>query len=747
MKRLFVAILCVLSFGTFAQDYLTVPSSNPSLFHRELAVSQDKAEQYRSFIYLFDTLSLPFKDDFTRDKMRKLNAKETDNGVIDTVFYYLYIGNQVSDTADRFSELKTNTYRFNADSSVIDTTANPQISLTITDYSIYPNQQFARLVYPAYNIYDTVGKPLDTIASAFNYEQDSLQSYIVLPDGKRSLWQNDFVLINDGFAFNPPSYGVATFDGLDRYGRAYDNSATNTYGDADFLTSAPIDLSGLTRNDSVYLSFYFQPQGLSRDAPEPNDSLVLQFYDVGISRWKSVWGAKGGPNEPFKQEILFVDSAFLANGFQFRFKNKGNLSGAYDNWNLDYVYLNKQRNIYDIVYNDVAIKSSYPSMLKDYSAIPYWQYAALAGATMRDTISNFFGNNTTDSKTVYFRYFVGDPSGAYYPQFPFPSNIATTTTLNPGETQRRNYPLKNSPLNFEYPITDMDTAHTFTTTFVAQFNNTGASDFIPENDTLFHEQRFDHYLAYDDGTAEAGYGVNLSDTTFGKRGVIAQKFSSYIEDSLTAISVYFLQQGADLDGSTFNLCVWSELNQNGLIYRKPMKDMVSYFDKNGFRTYHLDDTVIIGMGDFYIGIEQNTFRSLNVGYDFSNDRKNSMYYSLDGGVTFLSPSGAINPGTMMLRPYFKINKAQVSVVKQSTTTLDLMVYPNPTSGQLTLRITGDNQSVVNYQLFDLQGRVIQADQFVQQHELDLGNHQNGVYLIRLIDQKGQSVTKRIIVSH
>lgn len=747
MKKLFLAIFLMSSFGAFAQDYLTVPSSNPSLFYRQTAKSQDKVEQYKSFIYLFDTLSLPFKDDFSRDKMRKLNAKEGDAGLQDTVFYYLYLGNVVSDTGARYSELRTNTYRFNADSSAIDTTPNPQIAVTFNDYSVYPNESVIRQVYPAYNIYDTVGKPVDTIASAFTYEQDSVIRYIVPADGKEYLWQNDFVLINDGFAFHPPSYGVATFDGLDRFGRAYDISSTNTYGVADVLTSAPIDLSGLTLADSVFLSFQYQPQGLGRDAPEPNDSLVLDFYDVSQKKWKTVWGARGSGRIPFEKEILLVDSAFLEKGFQFRFKNKGNLSGAYDNWNIDYIYLNKQRSRFDIVFDDVAILSNYPSMLKDYSSIPYWQYAAIAGATLRDTISNFFGNNTTNTKTVYFRYFVSDPSGTYYPQFPFPSNTSTTTTLPGLGTQRRNYPLKNGPLNFEYPITDMDTAHSFLTTFVAQFSNSGGQDFFPENDTLFHEQRFDHYLAYDDGSAEAGYGVNITDTTFGKRGVVAQRFTTFIQDTLTAVSIYFLQQGVDLEGSTFNLCVWSDLNQNGLIYKKPMKDVVSYFDKNGFRTYHLDDSVIVEVGDFYIGIEQSTFRSLNVGYDFSNDRKNSMFYSLDGGVTFSTPSGAIQPGTMMLRPYFRINKNQVAVEENELKALDVMVYPNPTSGGLLLRMSEGNSSLMNYQVYDIQGRLILQNQFIQQHEIDLSDQNNGVYLLRLMDQEGQSTTKRIIVSH
>ena len=89
----------------------------------------------------------------------------------------------------------------------------------------------------------------------------------------------------------------------------------------------------------------------------------------------------------------------------------------------------------------------------------------------------------------------------------------------------------------------------------------------------------------------------------------------------------------------------------------------------------------------------------------------------------------------------------MTVEKQELKALEVMVYPNPTSGGLTLKMSEGNQSLMIYQVYDLQGRMIAEDQFVQQHEIDLTDQNNGVYLLRLMDQKGQSTTKRIIVSH
>src|SRR5436190_24349664 len=40
-----------------------------------------------------------------------------------------------------------------------------------------------------------------------------------------SLWEDSLVYVNSGFPKAPPSFGVATFDGLNRHGYPYDNPA------------------------------------------------------------------------------------------------------------------------------------------------------------------------------------------------------------------------------------------------------------------------------------------------------------------------------------------------------------------------------------------------------------------------------------------------------------------------------------------------------------------------------------------
>ena len=101
------------------------------------------------------------------------------------------------------------------------------------------------------------------------------------PDSTK--WTDNNVLVNDGFPLCPPNRNGVTFDVLDANGKVYNYAISNAFV-AEYLTSARIRLDSimepepraLTPADSVYLSFYYQPQG-NGNAPEAQDSLVLQF--------------------------------------------------------------------------------------------------------------------------------------------------------------------------------------------------------------------------------------------------------------------------------------------------------------------------------------------------------------------------------------------------------------------------------------------------------------------------------------
>jgi len=110
---------------------------------------------------------------------------------------------------------------------------------------------------------------------------DNFKQKSIYPD--TSLWMDNNVFINNDFAEFPPTWNVATFDAINASGDIYPDANFLQF-QADFLTSKPIRLdsvfspqpAALSPADSIYLSFYYQPQGRGND-PQLQDSLVLEF--------------------------------------------------------------------------------------------------------------------------------------------------------------------------------------------------------------------------------------------------------------------------------------------------------------------------------------------------------------------------------------------------------------------------------------------------------------------------------------
>ncbi len=117
---------------------------------------------------------------------------------------------------------------------------------------------------------------------------DFHQSWIY-PDENR--WIDEEAYVNTNYGYRSANIGVATLDAINRKGQLHANASQFPFL-ADSLTSRPIRLDSLfkpsprpvTLADSLYLSFYYQPQGRAKFAPEAFDSLILQFgYYTGDS--------------------------------------------------------------------------------------------------------------------------------------------------------------------------------------------------------------------------------------------------------------------------------------------------------------------------------------------------------------------------------------------------------------------------------------------------------------------------------
>ena len=70
---------------------------------------------------------------------------------------------------------------------------------------------------------------------------------------------------------------------------------------------------------------------------------------------------------------------------------------------------------------------------------------------------------------------------------------------------------------------------------------------------------------------------------------------------------------------------------------------------------------------------------------------------------------------------------------------DFKVYPNPATN--SLNVISTNVEIESYEIYDVQGRIINSNLFSSSNQVDISQLQSGMYLIKLISQYGQTVKR------
>lgn len=716
-----------------AQDYLSVPTSNPALFPAFSGMpTNDKVEVYEdNFIYLYDTLSLPFIDDFSTNRQRKRITDLTDPRVSDSVFYSIRLGGRPYRDTIGFTRDSTFKYLVNPSGDTVLRQPNIPITIQYADLTQFPVSYIAVTLFPAYNYTEQAGVPKDTVLVTAEFEQDSTTLYTVAANGK-DLWTDASAYINRTFGIDPPSIGVATFDGLNELGLPYDfDNALRVI--ADYLTSTPLRLGNLPDKE-VYLSFFYQPKGLALDKPETEDSLVVEFYNASTERWSSAWNSVGFAADTFSQVILRVPDRFQLDGFRFRFKNYGNSTGAFDQWHIDYVYLNNNRTATQPFYNDIAYIYDAPSLLKDYYAMPWWHYKNNPASYMVDTAISFVRNASNNPLFVFNYLTVPDTTTVNSNFYIFPPTAGSRSRLERDFVQRFAYPTP-----FDFPADKIDTSGVFESIFDIQFQP--RTDFILSNDTVISRTVLKDYYAYDDGSAEAGYGVNPALSADGLTAYMAVRYDIPFPDTLNGFQTYFLPQAVDVSKQRITLTVWSSLNPAIVLYERAAIARPTFSEPNGMITFNLDTPLVVGQ-TFYIGFKTVGANSINIGYDLNTNHKDKMFFSQNGSAWSV-PSRGIKDGSLMLRPVFRNRVFDVSIQEEKLVDNDLVVYPNPTNGILNLRLLRD-KNIQSLMLIDMAGKLVIDTHF--QNQIDLSYLPKGMYFLKLQNSNGEQLTRKVILS-
>ncbi|WP_425391008.1 T9SS type A sorting domain-containing protein [Ekhidna sp.] len=553
----------------------------------------------------------------------------------------------------------------------------------------------------------------------------------VSPDGLR-VWGNDTsrqwnaelskdVYVNASLAINPPSYKVATFDGLDSNGAFHGDDK----GLADQLVSDTIELQGKA---DVVLSFYWQAGG-NVEIPEPGDSLVLQFHNPAdtAAPWKTVWMKDGGDVEAhqdsvFTQEAIVVESQFLTQKFMFRFQSYGDLDGPFDAWHVDWIYLNENRGSEDYYYLDRGLTGQLKAPFSPFKSMPTYQFRANQAALTSSQLVQAFNLDAQLQPTEYILVI---------------NDVINNTRIDSIEYGNKN-PLFNNPDPFSISIerfieldgVDLSAIPDADSLVISSevYLESSDDDFLDGtqvdlriNDTLRTTYTLHNYYAYDDGVAEYAAGTNING------GQVAVKYWLERPDTLTHVDIHFPNIDPPSSNSALQLKVFRNLNDAPV--RSQAINVATATSLNEFTRYELNSPILLA-DTFYIGYEQSKNDYIGIGFDRSNPDASEYIFENKSGVWEQNQRLS---GALMIRPVFeKID----SLVLGSSERLVSKVYPNPTFGRI--QIEGDYEMIT---LRDFSGKVIRQNAKEVIH--DFSSLKSGLYLLTIHRKEGDQTLKII----
>lgn len=555
------------------------------------------------------------------------------------------------------------------------------------------------------------------------------------PDASK--WTDQYVFVNNGFATNLKTVGVATFDCMASNGLLYDHlDYYNTYA-ADMLTSAYINLEGAS---SVYLSFLFQGGGNGL-APDKNDSLVVQFYSHPEEKWITVWKALGQQHTEFQEAYIPVNLKKYLNGnFRFRFINyvtigkadKPSLRGNTDFWHIDQVYLNKNRAEGVLGLDDIAFFSKGKSMLKGYESMPWEHFTYNPTQLMaNEFVANIWNHSSTSKNINELNFIIDDVWGTT----PDVTIKAGSYDLSAQTIFSQNF--TNS--NFVFQSDKVDSAYFQVKTEMLL----DKTDFWAANNTVIYDQFFKDYYAYDDGSAEVGYGISGNGSSNAQVAYLYENAKP--GDELWGVDVYFTRTLNAANLNYFLLTVWEDEDgePGEILYQQPLAENLSYTKGyNVFSAFRLheaegqNDTSVVVPKSFFIGWEQTVEGHLGIGLDKNTNASSKLFYNVSDTWKNTSIEGAL-----MFRPVFSKRKKTTTSISKPTAQL-LQIFPNPARDYVQFQLP-NNLLNVKYSIYNLQGSKVKEGIY-NNANLNISTLPKGIYIVRATSKSENFVGKLVI---
>lgn len=548
------------------------------------------------------------------------------------------------------------------------------------------------------------------------------------------------VTVTNQYAYNSPTLNVATLDGLQRNGEPYDFVSTPPINSLfiDSLSSKPIDMSVITATDSSFFSFYWQAGGkLAQHYPREKDTLSLYFLD-SLNTWHRVWYQGGYDTTSvnlvtdFSYEVIEIDTTFLHDAFQFKFELYGNAHGNFGIWNLDLLYIDKNRD--REIGRFIGYSELKGSFFGDYYSVPvehllaypaYFYDGSFTSSIRNAGVKNELGLTNTSTGSVQETY-----TGTTVESF----TSGVNAVINSGEAESFDFSTDYASFDAQLSNFGAEEKLQFDLTFTVT-----APDSLTSNDTIMLSSYNHDFYAYDDGTAEHGAGIETYN------GLVAAVFDIPVADTLRSIDIYFPKLNYDFTDEPLQLYVWKSLEgidgatETEVLYS--VYNIVQYKSEDsddGFNTFYSykvynelidpDGGVELDSGRFYVGYKQFTYNKISVGLDLNANHKDKFLRNIAGSWEPLFDVTDSAEGSLMIHANFGNSGSIITGIEENTL-LEADIYPNPFQDNII--IEGYYQTI---QVTDLQGRIVYSDSKTPKwyNEVRLTDLTKGMYIVTLI---------------
>ena len=564
-------------------------------------------------------------------------------------------------------------------------------------------------------------------------------------------------LVTNRLALQPLTRGTATLDGLRANGQSYSGVVNSSYGSLDSLTSQPINLSALTPNDAVYLSFAWQA-GSIVGVPNANGGItpvrLELFVKTNAGTWELAWSqASTRRRTGFRQHVINLNQAkYLHGNFQFQFVATGNASDNSDNWSVDYVVLDRgrTRGLADTTFVDIAtsagLRGGNPSgglrsPLRRFSAMPVGQFNAAPAGTSE--LNPRLGVNLSNLNAG---------------QLPIPIDVTGTVRVLPagaplGPWLRSSRPLPVNPRldsvtgaanRQAVPATTVEKRLRYTLALNTQETNPRTL----ANDTIFRDVELSNYYAYDDGTAENI--TQLVPYSTGQAAAFAYRFALNQPDFVRSLRLYPVFTASDAGPRSVTVNVWAD--EAGKPSPQPLASRTATFPNplpNGtpYVEIAFDQPVRVS-GSFYVGYSQpSQGRDLHYGLDLNSTFPPRHLWRRDNTGAWdtanFVPRGLPPRGALMMRPV--MTNGVVTATASAREAAAFSLFPNPAARGTTVTVAGPRFARAT--VFDAVGRSVWEQPMAQagQSSLLLPALPAGVYTVRLTLPDGRTVGRRLML--